>query len=448
MLSSQFVICHAKDNGTIALHEHLQTSQYMAPTHQEGPEVLNRIVGNHNTTYMGCVFERIASPKNGIHVDMDVLNDMPLLWAFQPNSQLNYRGEWFSHHEVNQRGSLRINFASGSSTTAPVVSYNGKVVHGYGMIFVWLLVFPFGAFYARHFRSLSGWLVVKTSVQSIGVIGAFVFFFWIMFIEIRCDFAHGILGLIMLSLVAVQVFLGIMSLVGLSNETLDKSRSFTRNIHRLVGLALLLASMIQIPLGINILHPWVDPKHYQLWGIYLTLSVFWILAFVSAEVYYYVKCGRSELPKMARIDKILDEATGKSSRKDTSKFMKTFTWQSLDEAVLAGGKYVVADGRYVYDISQWITSHPGGRIILHSVCGTDITNDYFHESGFDAAEFRAKPEAPPQLPRGSFTPNRFSSDLRSVMSMQSMSSNLETTQFTQHDWQCVVKARRTHGNLF
>ena len=42
---------------------------------------------------------------------------------------------------------------------------------------------------------------------------------------------------------------------------------------------------------------------------------------------------------------------------------------------------VVGNGHYVYDISKWITSHPGGQLILHAVNGTDITNDYFHEAG-------------------------------------------------------------------
>jgi cytochrome b involved in lipid metabolism len=61
--------------------------------------------------------------------------------------------------------------------------------------------------------------------------------------------------------------------------------------------------------------------------------------------------------------------------------LKRFTWKTLDEAIQAGNKYVVGDGQFVYDISKWIASHPGGRIILNYANGTDISNDFFHESG-------------------------------------------------------------------
>ncbi|KAH6571828.1 hypothetical protein BASA60_006952 [Batrachochytrium salamandrivorans] len=40
---------------------------------------------------------------------------------------------------------------------------------------------------------------------------------------------------------------------------------------------------------------------------------------------------------------------------------------------------------------SWINSHPGGQLILHSVAGTDITNDYFSEAGYDADAFVPSP---------------------------------------------------------
>lgn len=49
--------------------------------------------------------------------------------------------------------------------------------------------------------------------------------------------------------------------------------------------------------------------------------------------------------------------------------------------------YVVANGRYVFDAGSWLSNHPGGQSILKAVAGTDITIDYFHESGYDAKVF-------------------------------------------------------------
>ncbi|KAJ1548416.1 hypothetical protein HK405_003286, partial [Cladochytrium tenue] len=73
---------------------------------------------------------------------------------------------------------------------------------------------------------------------------------------------------------------------------------------------------------------------------------------------------------------------------------RQFSWVDIDEALNDGQLFVVAKGRYVYDINQWIYSHPGGQIVLNQVAGTDITNDYFHESGFDASTFVAKRPTP------------------------------------------------------
>jgi predicted heme/steroid binding protein len=153
--------------------------------------------------------------------------------------------------------------------------------------------------------------------------------------------------------------------------------------HRIIGAFLLLAPLVQAPLGINILYPWIEPREIHMWAVYFLLSGFWIAAFMMAEFYYLKRVYRKDIVGSSNISSILSKSSEASILKsgDTFKPMKTFTWKTLDEAIQAGNKYVVADGQYVYDISKWIASHPGGRIILNYACGTDISNDYFHESG-------------------------------------------------------------------
>lgn len=102
---------------------------------------------------------------------------------------------------------------------------------------------------------------------------------------------------------------------------------------------------------------------------------FWIIAFSATQSYYSFNVVRRDIPNSQLKYLLYVE------NKEEFKFLKSFTWKTLGDAIADGAMYVVADGRYVYDISQWVTSHPGGRIILHSVCGTDISNDYFHEAG-------------------------------------------------------------------
>lgn len=47
----------------------------------------------------------------------------------------------------------------------------------------------------------------------------------------------------------------------------------------------------------------------------------------------------------------------------------------------------VGNGRYVYDIAPWAPHHPGGRLVLNQVVGTDITVDFFNEADFDGAAY-------------------------------------------------------------
>ncbi|KAJ3123676.1 hypothetical protein HK098_001708 [Nowakowskiella sp. JEL0407] len=63
--------------------------------------------------------------------------------------------------------------------------------------------------------------------------------------------------------------------------------------------------------------------------------------------------------------------------------LKNYTWEDIDECTKKGELLVIANHEYVYTLAPWIQSHPGGQLILYSVAGTDITNDYFMESGFD-----------------------------------------------------------------
>lgn len=120
-------------------------------------------------------------------------------------------------------------------------------------------------------------------------------------------------------------------------------------------------------------------------------------------------------------------------------------------AQLTREMYVVANSRYVYDISTWLKSHPGGQIILQTVCGTDITNEYFHESGFDASEFTAVPKVPakPAHRSGSLKAGVSRADMIAIQRNKSVKSassvgNAAGPNFTQEDWKAIQRSRRTH----
>lgn len=102
---------------------------------------------------------------------------------------------------------MLINLISGTFTMAPTAYFNSKLVHGYGMMSIWLFIFPLGAFYARFIRSVKGWIVVKVALQMFGVLGVSFFLVWVFFIEFRFDFTHAIFGSVILFLMMSQILL-------------------------------------------------------------------------------------------------------------------------------------------------------------------------------------------------------------------------------------------------
>ncbi|KAJ3125617.1 hypothetical protein HK098_008345 [Nowakowskiella sp. JEL0407] len=147
---------------------------------------------------------------------------------------------------------------------------------------------------------------------------------------------------------------------------------------------------------------------------------------------------------------------------------RQFTWSSLDEAILNGEKLIVGAGRFVYDISTWIPSHPGGSVILYGALGTDVTQDYFNESpDFDKASFFPQKEAPKQNQRksnfnstwqrtGTLNSQPSIASQSSYDSSDSLSENaknvatlskeLRGNRITSEDWNLILKARRIHAH--
>ncbi|KAJ3125618.1 hypothetical protein HK098_008346 [Nowakowskiella sp. JEL0407] len=150
---------------------------------------------------------------------------------------------------------------------------------------------------------------------------------------------------------------------------------------------------------------------------------------------------------------------------------RQMTWKMLDDAILSGEFLVVGAGRYIYDISSWVSSHPGGTSILNAVRGTDITNDFFNElTSFDSEGFIPKAEiSDVYSPTSSaFEPSAWISRLGSVPRTPAFHSTTHSTSsrfssltqspilnrieelrrsfITKEDWKLIQKARRIHGH--
>ncbi|KAJ2999586.1 hypothetical protein HDV02_002551 [Globomyces sp. JEL0801] len=454
------------------MHEHESSNKYSAPKHYYGgPEVVNGIIGIGSTSMQSCQFTRPLSPSDNYHYQLPTKTPVSFLWAFNP---INSKQKNFVHHSPLNRGSVNMMLERGFAIPKEVGNFQVKQIHGLGMMFIWLVLLPFGAFYARYFRSKKGWLLVKLIIQGTGVLLILVFASLMFFnSDPNLSNPHVVIGITLLALVLIQSILGFLSFLGLSLEDIEKVRTTIRMFHQISGYLLLMTSMLQMALGINVLYPWEDPREIYMWVIYIGLVSFWLILFSGFEVYHTVFVRRQNgivyqkfaqtftkaNPMKADLQKKQDKVL-LGAKEIQSSSSSVFTWESLDHAVNNGYKQkllVVANGRYVYDISQWISSHPGGRIILLSVTGTDISEDYFNNAGFDAEHFVPRPDIPLKR-NGSLTKNEAptnelsASDMRALKrkSLDSLNSlrlsegSKDMTSYSQDDWMYIQRSRRLH----
>ncbi|KAI9331798.1 hypothetical protein DFJ73DRAFT_67666 [Zopfochytrium polystomum] len=337
--------------------------------------------------------------------------------------------------------------------------------------------------------------------------------------------AHPVMGFIILGLVVVQLWLGPLNRLSLSVESLFAYRTTIRFLHRYTGRIALILAFVQVGLGLNTFFCFPDGPFdgrggIIWWSIYFILISFWTILFIGTEAFWWFKVrkaeggfvsrktgqvyGRIESPAPGRDAPSAGPARGKfglisggtnpedalvvksapppQQQQQDSTFLtatksataqasrsnsswRQFTWGEIDEALYEGQLLVVAKGRYVYDINRWIYSHPGGQIVLNQVAGTDITNDYFHEAGFDAGAFVPKPTVPAATNRRLPTPslNRQGGNFGSSTTLNpdgSTTSNVVVPKpsvslpsgqdlagvppLSDQEWKYVLKARRTN----
>ncbi|KAI9100523.1 hypothetical protein DFS34DRAFT_488659 [Phlyctochytrium arcticum] len=474
MLDAQFIVCHQLKGAAIEMHEHTSAGSYRAPYHFHGGQVATPVQGAFINNRLVCEFTRKTRPNdNGVHSDIDV-NNAPILWAFSPVNSLRQDGTWFSYHTEQHRGAASANFATGGIVAVEAKSFVRKQIHGFGMMAVWLFIFPFAIYWARYRRSTYGWLFVHLTLQILGTLAILVFFVVILTDWIQISRPHAILGLFLISFVVIQLVLGIFNLLGLSNEAVSRVRKTIRLIHNNFGIALVAAATAQIALGLETLYPWYEPRGRAAWVVYFALVGLWLVAFLSTELFFLRTVRTSS--KMVRKHKAM-MAVGNGKHRTTDRKhtraaasdstviplgdqrllpqMKRYTWETLAQSVLNGELLVVANGRYVYSIEQWMSSHPGGQLILHAVNGTDITNDYFNEAGFDAEEFVPKPDAPAQRgdranavtlarPAASFISQSTSVSMYGGGHNSLIEDIKVAPLMLERDWKLVVRSRRTH----
>nr|KAJ3411714.1 hypothetical protein HK105_002560 [Polyrhizophydium stewartii] len=447
---------------------------------------------------------RKPTREDGSHNAINVNAPQYHIWAFNPNPNPDSEDGWKDHHGPH-RGAAKITYATGASSSVDPDSIYAKRIHGLAMVITWMFLFPASIFYSRYFRSVTGWVSVHLYINGIAAVAGVFGFVIFMVLNISNNFRHhmaldilcrphSLLGVTLALGIFFQSVLGIFNRLSLSSETFDIDRSrfaFLRFAHHWLGRALVIMSFVQVGLGIEVLYPISEIRFRGrgAWIAYVCVCVMWVLAFVIAEVYFkYLYLNSSSKLVVDRTGKLVLVSSAASSPAAYEKLstkgipdahtqlkvaalnavdtdLLALTWDDIDNNVRNGNLLVVANGKYVYAINSWIQSHPGGQIILHGVAGTDITNDFFNEAGFDAEAFAA-PKDSLAAPSTRTLPDTTAvvlarsntrdagrarqSAIREARANSGMPPQFEPATFAtlatldEKEWHNIVRARRTH----
>ncbi|KAJ3311643.1 hypothetical protein HDV04_003907 [Boothiomyces sp. JEL0838] len=366
----------------------------------------NPVNGTFTPSSMSCTFA----------VDQAVINKYTdsklthVMWSYSLDSGMH-----------QQKNMLQINLNNGDTDTPRHLLF--KRLHGFGMIFTWLLLVPSAVFYARYFKTSEIRLKVKTYMLTASI-SLFLCFFAVIFLSgavFGTD--HSVLGLVVLLLTICQTALGFLSRVRLLDDTdllksklkktvvnvntglkkhnlpigdLEKSNfKWIKLMHQAIGLSLLVATIVQCGAGINLLFPPTSrPRSIFPWVLYNVFVGVWVLAFATAEIYF-------DLRVTVKDYGVKDASTvtfQTIKNTDQEEKLPKYTWKDIDDKVNAGNMWFVIEERYVVNVTDWTKAHPGGQSVLQNVLGTEVTNDFRHESKFDFNELYADGSIPEHFP--------------------------------------------------
>ncbi|KAJ2991510.1 hypothetical protein HDV02_003747 [Globomyces sp. JEL0801] len=245
MLDSEFIFAKSQYNSSTnkmdyRIAERISIGKYTLGI--DAPFHLIDKKAETNSSMTAVVFKRPLDPFNGVNRVLQENMAISLVWAFEVNPIRSV-----TLHKLNHRGGFDIMLNSGSALAAKTGSFTLKIIHGVGLMVVWLVIFPFGAFYARYARSIQGWLVVKVSAQVTGSILNLAFLFTgYSSTVIHLNNPHFWIGLVILGITLMHMTLGCINLLALSNESANRWRSITRFVHRYAGFGVMILSIIQI----------------------------------------------------------------------------------------------------------------------------------------------------------------------------------------------------------
>ncbi|KAF9311149.1 hypothetical protein BG003_007719 [Podila horticola] len=260
---------------------------------------------------------------------------------------------------------------------------------------------------------------------------------------------HKIMGLTILAAVIGQLGLGIAAIYTLGQlESANKGFAVViKWMHRILGTGVLFLAWINIYYGL---------LAYQAeFAVVVAYIVYIVLLIVGLGVYHYRWSREGQTVRgdsRILVKNFLMEENEEGGKGDQSKqpllSLPKITWDTVNTRVNSGAKLVVVDD-YVFDIREWIPSHPGGAKVLERVIGTDITIDFYGHSGSSPTETALSTALPEKQQKSSLgrrgTLGRVFDESVHLnrLSTASSSSSLASIPVTMHPHQLVGQLKYT-----
>ncbi|KAJ3228532.1 hypothetical protein HDU81_006131 [Chytriomyces hyalinus] len=368
MLGADIYFCSDNGSGTFTVQDSWSTATVQVPSDVAQGGVNNIINGTDDTasqTYSKRVVTFTRALSTGDRFDVDIVEaDMNIIFAFSQDSQLTWHGP------ENRMGAI-INFYSDSSPMSEkerrIISPGLKAIHGSSMYLSFGFIYPMGIFVARYSRNLGKWLSIHRSLMTLvtsnvlmaaltAVVGNYG----------DVTFVHYKLGMTVISLICTTATLGYLSVS--FHENMGKYRSWAervRILHRFLGLSSYLLGIVTGYFGACDISASTSFSSLLPWIYVCTVGLTPICLVTYGEYQKYIQ---NAMPVVTDGD--VDS-------------LPIFTWDDVNQRVGAGSKWVIIDN-IIYDVQNYLPSHPGGQTILLRMVGLDAT------SNFHALEFGKK----------------------------------------------------------
>ena len=283
--------------------------------------------------------------------------DYPIYKGTQDFIAAYQTGSLDAKHDTDHRTPGQVDWYTGAITVSSTNLDLVRLYHGLTMIGLFSFAYPTSAFVARFLRHKLWWKEFHKQLASLGLMTALTSaYFAVSTTKPRQYTTHGILGITCVVLLCCQVAGGYCVAYWLDNWKRGKWYQRIHYNHLFFAITLLTIAPVTLWYGWNELKPYDLPglEYLPVWFIYS------IILIIVGEVY------RRYYPKYA--------ANKEYSAFDSN--YHVFTWDEIGEKVSAGACWIVID-KYVFDVTKWQFSHPGGRKILLDNVGTDCTKMFY-----------------------------------------------------------------------